>query len=197
MISYLKWKIIKLDTSFVTILLGSWIGYDVWINEITYADIRLEEKIELFIYHHITEWNQSLFGFLKEKEKDTFKELIKISWIWGKVALSILSLWISRLIIAVNDDDKKTIEQVKWIWKKMASKIILELKDKDFVKNFITLGEGAQSTKSNLDIELYNQIKTTLVSMWYNSKDIEKILNKMPEEITATGEIIAYVIRNI
>ena len=119
MISYLKWKIIKAETSFVTVLLNSWIGYDVWINEITYSNINLWEEVELFIHHHITEWNQSLFGFLKEKEKDIFKELIKISWIWWKVALSILSIWIHRLILAVSEEDKKTIEQIKWIWKKM------------------------------------------------------------------------------
>jgi len=32
-----------------------------------------------FIYHHITEGNQSLFGFLEKEEKQIFEELIKIS----------------------------------------------------------------------------------------------------------------------
>lgn len=42
-----------------------------------------------------------------------------------------------RLIEAVQSDDSKTIESIKGIGKKMAEKIILELKDKDFVKNYI------------------------------------------------------------
>jgi Holliday junction resolvasome RuvABC DNA-binding subunit len=33
----------------------------------------------MYIYHHITENNQSLFGFLEKAEKKVFTELIKIS----------------------------------------------------------------------------------------------------------------------
>jgi hypothetical protein len=49
----------------------------------------------------------------------------------------------------------------------MASKIILELKDKDFVKLFISSdkNENLAKSKSNLDREIYDNIKTTLVSM--------------------------------
>ncbi len=197
MISYLKWEIIKADTNFVTILLNSWIGYDVLINEITYAKIKIWEEIELHIYHHITEWNQNLFWFLEEKEKEIFKELIKISWIWWKVALSILSIWISRLVLAVNEEDKKTIEQIKWIWKKMASKIILELKDKDFIKSFTPIKWLETKSENILDKENYNKIKTTLVSMWYNWKDIEKLLDTLPEWINTTEKIIPYIIKNL
>ncbi len=37
----------------------------------------------------------------------------------------------------MQSDDKKTIESIKGIGKKMAEKIVLELKDKDFVKSHV------------------------------------------------------------
>lgn len=198
MISYLKWKVIKLDMTYLTILLSSWIGYDVWINEITYSNINFWEEIDLYIYHHITEGNQSLFWFLTEKEKEVFKELIKVSGVWWKVALSILSLWVNRLAVAINSKDKKTIEQIKWIWKKMAEKIILELKDKDFVKNYLVIDSwNTIKQKQNLENNLYNEIKITLVAMWYNPRNIENVLDNLPEDIDSTEKIIPYAIKNL
>jgi len=33
----------------------------------------------MYVYHHITEGNQSLFGFIESEEKKIFTELVKIS----------------------------------------------------------------------------------------------------------------------
>lgn len=89
------------------------------------------------MYHHITDAGQALFGFETLDEKQLFTELIKISGVGGRVAMQILSLGKNRLISAVQNDDKKTIEGIKGIGKKMAEKIIFELQDKDFVKNYV------------------------------------------------------------
>ncbi len=196
MICYIRWKIINIQDKKVSILLDSWIWYNVFINESTSSFLNLWEVVEVYIYHHISENTQALFGFLKLEEKEIFKNLIKISWIWGKVALNILDLWINNLIVAVKNEDKHIIEQIKWIWKKMASKIILELKDKDFIK-LSTLELDKKENDLNIDKEIFNQIKITLVNMWYNAKKIEDILYKLPQNMTKTWEIIQYVIKNI
>ncbi len=196
MICYIKWKVINLENKEVSILLNSWIWYDIFINDSTKSFLNLWEIIELYIYHHISENAQNLFGFLKIEEKEVFKGLIKISWIWGKVALNILDLWINNLIVAVKNEDKNTIEQIKGIWKKTASKIILELKDKDFIK-LSTLQNQKKDNNLNIDEDIFNQIKITLVNMWYNAKKIEEILYKLPKDMIKTWEIIQYVIKNI
>jgi len=199
MIWFLKWEIIDLEDNSVILLTSSWVGYTVWISSITYSQISLNSEIELFIYHHIVEWWQSLFWFIEKSEKQIFEQLIKISWIWWKVAIQILSLWVSRLSVAVASEDKKTIESIKWIWKKMAEKIILELKDKDFIKNYdlvwgnIDSSNSTQSTNS----EKFSDVKETLINMWYNSQKIEKTLANLPESLEKVEDIIVYVVRNI
>ena len=136
MISYITWKIIDLDFTNMTILTNSWVWYEVLINELTYSKLATIEEVELFIYHYKTENSENLFWFIEKEEKKVFSELIKISWIWWKVAMQILSLWVERLIMAIKWEDNKTIESVKWVGKKMAEKIILELKDKEFSIDF-------------------------------------------------------------
>jgi len=195
MISYIKWKIIDLDFHMVTVLTSWWVWYDIWINELTFSKIWLEEDVSMHIYHHITENYQSLFGFLDLAEKKVFAELIKISGVWWKVAMQILSLWIERLIWAVKWWDNKTIEWIKWIGKKMAEKIILELKDKDF---WLVISERVIKEKSNtISLDLYTSIKSTLTNMWYNPRDIDRVLWELPEGFDNAWEIIPYVIREL
>lgn len=195
MISYLKWKIIELDFLSVTILTDGGVWYDVWINELTYSKLWLESEVWIYIYHHITENYQSLFGFIEPEEKKVFSELIKISWVWWKVAMQILSLWIERLIFAVKWADNKTIEWIKWIGKKMAEKIILELKDKDF---WIVLANRETVRRANsIPADLHTSIKSTLTNMWYNPRDIDRLLLDLPEWMKNAGEIIPFVIREL
>jgi len=169
MISYLHWHIIELDFNSITIMTSGGVWYEVWISELTYASLSLEQSIEMPVYHHITEG----------------------SGIWWKVAMQMLSLWSSRLIWAVRSADNKTIEGIKGIWKKMAEKVILELKDKEFAIAWTT------ETDSNPVSSDFADVLATLVNMWYDKNNIEKILADMPEDISGIGDIIPYVIKNI
>jgi len=204
MIAYLKWEIIDLEFSKVVILTSGGVGYDVLINEINFSKIQNENRknLELFIYHHRTENSQLLFGFLEKDEKIIFEELIKINWVWGKVALNILSIWIYRLSKAIASWDNKTIESIKWIGKKWASKIILELNDSDVIKSYKESNwdkniENKLGNITNISQDIRNDVKNTLTLMWYNLSDIEKVLAKLPEDVTTINDIIPFVIKNI
>jgi len=203
MIAYLKGTVLELDFTKVVILTESGVWYEVLINELNFSKLQWLEEIEIHIHHHRTENFQFLFWFVEKQEKEVFEELIKINWVGWKVALNILSIGQIRLIEAVKMSDNKTIEGIKWIWKKWASKIILELKDKDFVKDYQNTWSSKSSawenntSNTNLSPELIQDVKNTLVAMWYNIADIEKTLAKLPESITSINEIIPFVIRNI
>lgn len=200
MLSYIKWEMKNLEITSVIILTESWIGYEIIINELIYAHIYDKKEIELFVYHNITENGQTLFGFLTFDDRTLFKELIKISWVWWKVAQNILSLGSGRLKTAILEDDKKTIESIKWVGKKMAEKIVLELSDKDFIKTLQT--ENNLSTKKvwstqQIKKDMKAEILSSLTLMWYNGKKIEDILQNLPEWYDTIETIIPFVIKNI
>ncbi len=201
MIAYLQGKVLELEQNRLVILTASWVGYEVLINELVFSKIQWKQDLEIHIHHHRTENFQFLFGFVEKEEKQVFEELIKINGVWWKVALNILSIGQTRLIEAVKAADNKTIESIKWIGKKWASKIILELKDKDFVKNSSTYSKTSlkdwAKTEQGRDQDIISDVKNTLAAMWYNLSDIEKTLAKLPESIITIKEIIPFVIRNI
>lgn len=199
MISYIKWKIKNIELNSVIILTDSWIWYEIIINELVYANIYDKIDTELYIYHNISENGQSLFWFLNFEDRVLFKELIKISWVWWKVAQNILSLWTPRLKKAILEDDKKTIESIKWVWKKMAEKIVLELSDKEIIKNYEieNIASNKQTKTTQIKRDLRSEILSTLTMMWYNNKKVEDILDNLPEWYESVEKIIPYVIKNI
>ena len=200
MIAFLKWEIIELDYSKIVILPASGVGYEVLINELIFAKIWDKKEIELFIYHHRTENSQLLFWFVDKEEKQIFEELIKVNWVGWKVALNILSIWLTRLVDAITAADNKTIESIKWIWKKWASKIILELKDSEIIKKYsdISWNDKSEIKTKNINISQKHQdVINTLVAMWYKKEDIEKTLANLPESIDSINDIIPFVIKNI
>lgn len=200
MISYIKWKIKNIELNQVIILTDSWIWYEIIINELLYSKIYDKSEIELFIFHSISENWQTLFWFIDYDDRQLFKELIKISWIWWRVAQNILSLWSNRLKAAITEDDKKTIESIKWVGKKMAEKIVIELQDKEIIKNHeIKTEKKSWNLKENswLKKDLRSEILSTLTIMWYNWKKVETILDNLPEELVSLEKIIPYVIKNI
>lgn len=197
MLWYLKWKIIDLEANSLLILTDSWIWYELIINELVYSKLIHESETEVYVYHHITENSQSLFWFMTKEEKEIFKELIKVSWIGWKVAINILNLWIDKLIQAVRLEDENTITTVPGIGKKMASKMILELKDKDFIKYANIEAKSTSSKSIKIESSLQTTVIESLTNMWYKKQDIERVLADLPENIQNLNDIIPYVIRNI
>jgi len=194
MIAYITWMIKDLETNSTVILTASGVWYEVLINELIYSKLIQEEKIELFIYHHKTENSENLFWFIEKEEKQVFKELIKISWVWWKVAMQIIWIWIIRLLDAISSEDNKTIESIKGIGKKSAEKIILELKDKDF---WISFEKSEAIKKTRINPSLKASVIESLTNMWYDIKSIEKVLTSCPEEYDSIDKLIPYVIKNI
>ncbi|MDD5212826.1 MAG: Holliday junction branch migration protein RuvA [Candidatus Gracilibacteria bacterium] len=197
MLSYLKGNLIDLESNSVIVLTASGIGYELIINELTYARLLNEKETEIYVYHHITENSQSLFGFLEKEEKELFKELIKVSGIGGKVANNILSLGIDKLIQAVKMEDEVTITSIPGIGKKMASKMILELKDKDIFKHANLEIKKEGKTTRKIESSLGSTVIESLTNMGYKKQDIERVLQVLPENMTSVSEIIPFVIKNI
>ncbi|MEA3387419.1 MAG: hypothetical protein U9Q66_03400 [Patescibacteria group bacterium] len=67
----------------------------------------------------------------------------------------------------------------------MAEKIILELKDKDFIKlNYSASTETKEEvSKITIDSDLKANILETLVNMGYNSKSVLKELERIPKDM--------------
>ena len=108
------------------------VGYQLEISNQTLSRLPDKgEEVELLVYHHVTDNDQRLFGFMDQNEKDLFELLITVKGVGPKLGLTILSgLPAEQITGAIVQKDKSALSQIKGIGKKTAERMILELKDK-------------------------------------------------------------------
>jgi Holliday junction DNA helicase RuvA len=109
------------------------VGYEVTVplGAVGRATPDVEGQITLFVHTHVREDSFLLYGFASREERAVFRQLIGISNIGPKIALSILgALSVADLASAVARGEAARLTTVPGVGKKTAERICLELKDK-------------------------------------------------------------------
>jgi Holliday junction DNA helicase RuvA len=87
--------------------------------------------VTLWIHTHVREDAFVLYGFASREDRAVFRQLIAVSNIGPKIALSILgALPVGELAAAVAGGETTKLTRVPGVGKKTAERIVLELKDK-------------------------------------------------------------------
>lgn len=197
MLAFLKGTIRYIDQNSLILETHTWEGYEVLINPRIFATLGSKTSGELYIYHHITENNQALFWFLSYEERVFFKELIKISGVWWKLAQNILSIWVPQIIQSIQTQDTNVLLSIKWVGKKIIEKIILEFQDKDLIKNHISLSNTQTSQAHSFNSPLQNEITLSLVALWYSEKKVWEVFRTLPKDLLSVEEILPYMLKNM
>lgn len=109
------------------------VGYKLTVSGNTAGRIgaHVGETVKLYTYLSVREDAMELFGFETEREHTAFCQLISVSGVGPKVAVSILStLTPEQFAAAVISGDGKTLSRSKGLGAKGAERIILELREK-------------------------------------------------------------------
>ena len=130
MFYYLKGTVSEIGQSSIILDVGG-VGYEVNTSLQTISDLKSGNQAKLYISESIGENNFDLYGFSELKEKRFFELLISVSGVGPKAAISLLSsLRTDSMILAIVNDDIRTLTSAPGIGKKIAQRIILELRDK-------------------------------------------------------------------
>ncbi len=108
------------------------VAYEVDVPMSTFYNLPATgERIVLFTHLVVREDAHLLFGFGTEHERRAFRQLLKISGVGARTALSVLSgLSVAELAQAVTMQDAGRLTKIPGIGKKTAERLLLELKDK-------------------------------------------------------------------
>src|SRR2546428_614672 len=108
------------------------VGFEINIPLSSFYPLPEEgSDVSLQTYTHVREDTLALFGFLTEREKLVFGQLIGISGIGPKLAITILSgLPLEDFIAAVKKGDIFKLTTIPGVGKKTAERVALEMKDK-------------------------------------------------------------------
>ncbi|MCX5776492.1 MAG: Holliday junction branch migration protein RuvA [Candidatus Firestonebacteria bacterium] len=129
MIGFIKGKIDSKEKDRIIVDVNG-VGYEILIANVGRIS-QPGEEIKIFTYFHVTDKSQVLYGFLSLEEKAFFLQLIGISDIGPKVALTILSgMELKKLKAAIASGNSSLLQSIPRVGKKIAGRIVIELKDK-------------------------------------------------------------------
>lgn len=108
------------------------VGYEIDVPMSTFYNLpAVGHPVTLLTQQIIREDAHLLFGFGTATERNTFRELIKITGIGARMALAVLSgLSVPELAQAVTMQEAGRLTKIPGIGKKTAERLLLELKGK-------------------------------------------------------------------
>ncbi|NJD26258.1 MAG: Holliday junction branch migration protein RuvA [Betaproteobacteria bacterium] len=159
------------------------IGYEVDVPMSTFYNLPAAgEKVTLLTHFAVREDGHFLYGFLSESERFAFRQLLKISGIGARTALSVLSgLSVGDLAAAVARQEVGRLVKIPGIGKKTAERLLLELKGK--LADAVAPGQAVAVDDARHDI------LNALLALGYNDKEAAGAMKQLPADVGTSDGI--------
>jgi Holliday junction DNA helicase RuvA len=160
------------------------VAYEVDVPMSTFYNLPASgERVTLFTHLVVREDAHLLYGFGTENERRAFRQLLKISGIGARTALSVLSgLSVAELAQAVTLQESGRLTRIPGIGKKTAERLLLELKDK--LGADVTSGVGIHRPPPPSSDVLH-----ALIALGYSDKEAVAAIKQLPEGVAVADGI--------
>ncbi len=177
MFDYIIGKVTDIKNNSI-VLENNEIGYLIYVsNPYSYE---FDIKTKVYIYEHIREDEDSLYGFKTYEEKELFLKLINVKGLGPKMALPMLATGsISGIIDAIERENILYLKKFPKIGEKLARQIILDLKGK------LVLSKDVDNSTNQNEEEL----KEALLALGYKEKEIKKVISLVNKDNSLEEQI--------
>ena len=169
------------------------VGYKVIASSVIIEKTKkLKDKVKLFISTQMKENSLSLYGFDKIEDLKVFEQLLQVSGVGPKTAISVFDVGSGEEIKnAIAQNDVSFFTAVSGVGKRSAQRIIIDLKSKIDAKEEFPFK----------DIKEYEDVVLALKSLGYSSRDahqgIQEIVKNNKKKTFSTEELLKLCLRNI
>lgn len=173
MFDYIKGTVTKTVANYCVIECAG-VGYKIYTpNPYKFKEGEISTA---YVYNHIREDENSLYGFISEEERDLFLKLINVKGLGPKMAMPILATGsISGIIDAIDRENVLYLKKFPKIGEKVARQIILDLKGK------LVMTETNSSSSDELVL--------ALESLGYKQSDIKNVVIKVDQTLNIEAQI--------
>jgi Holliday junction DNA helicase RuvA len=163
------------------------IGYDVEAPLSTFAALpAVNEEAILHTHLAVREDSQVLYGFATLSERDLFRDLIKVSGIGAKLALTILSgSDAAELARCVRDDDVAALTRLPGIGRKTAQRLLVELRDR-----LPEAGPAGTATPATAERSPESDAREALISLGFKPDYAARRLREVADPALSAEELI-------
>lgn len=203
MLAYIKGELAVKARGYIVIDVGG-LGYKVFMSELSMEKIgKIGDIVKVHTYYRVMEDDISIFGFNTSEELRLFELLISVSGVGAKTAITMLgTMEPGDFAIAIITEDINTLKKLPGIGAKTAGRIVLELKDKlkkeRQIEELSVAVDGINKIKTVIEKDTkFEEAFTALQVLGYNTKDIEKAMERIDDSSLSLEETIRAGIKEL
>lgn len=184
MIARITGVVIEREEKAMVVSVGG-VGYRVSVGRAVLEKTQENDKVDLRIYHHITQDKQDLYGFVESREEKYFQLLLDVPSVGPRTARTILDAASPNLLEqAVAEDDVTLLTKVAGVGKKTAERVLAELKTKIKTPRKI----GASGVVQEQAIE-------ALISIGFAPTQARVVVGKLPKSVKTVEDAVKAALR--
>ena len=180
------------------------LGYELEVPMTTlYRLPSVGEPLTLHTHLVVREDAQLLYGFIGRRERDFFRELIRLNGVGPKLALALMSsLEVDELVRCVQAQDTSALVRVPGVGKKTAERLLVELKDRfkawESVPSMFALvpnqpdGAPAQPVAS-----AESDAVSALISLGYKPQEASKAVSAIKDKGLSSEDMIRRALKGM
>jgi Holliday junction DNA helicase RuvA len=167
------------------------VGYEIEAPMSTFYGLPAAgAEVSLFTHLVVREDAHILFGFGTERERRLFRELLKVSNVGPKLALSLLSgMSVENFLMCIEAQDADTLVRIPGVGRKTAERLLIEMRDR--VKGLggfggIVVSAGGAEPVVGAQAEAFS----ALVALGYKPAEVTRLLKSVDASVQTTEELI-------
>lgn len=168
------------------------VGYGLLVTMSDYAHLSKDESAKLYIYEHIRENAHDLFGFIQHDTQRLFEQLLNVTGVGPKMALSILNTGSADEVRqAIAEGNVKYLQAASGVGKRVAERVVVDLKD----KVGLVSSNSATTFLQDAALSSNDEAVQALIALGYSSADAAATLQNIDSALP-TEERIRLALRN-
>jgi Holliday junction DNA helicase RuvA len=167
------------------------VGYELQVPMTTLFQLpELGSEVSLLTHFVVREDAQLLYGFIHERDRSLFRQLIKVSGVGPKLALTILSgMDSSSFARCVQRDDISSLVALPGVGKKTAERLLVEMRDK--LNDWLVPGDGAALAAGETRppvTDIVADAEGALIALGYKPQEASRMVTAVNDDSVADSE---------
>jgi Holliday junction DNA helicase RuvA len=179
------------------------VGYELQVPMTTFFQLpELGAEVSLVTHFVVREDAQLLYGFIEEGDRSLFRQLIKITGVGPKLALTILSgMDAQSFARCVQRDDVSSLVALPGVGRKTAERLLVEMRDKlqDWlVRVDVAHAAGGGSGLAQRPADIVADAESALVTLGYKPQEAARMVAAINDEgVKDSEELLRRALRSM
>jgi Holliday junction DNA helicase RuvA len=171
----------------------SGVGYEIQVPMTTLFQLpELGSEVCLVTHFVVREDAQLLYGFIDDRDRTLFRQLIKVNGVGPKLGLTILSgMDSSSFVRCVQRDDISSLMALPGVGKKTAERLLIEMRDKlkDWLAQADGGGQSAKGASPGLAMgNIVSDAESALIALGYKPQEASRMVAAVNDDAIADSE---------